>query len=274
MLSWFRMPVGFDNTLWASQILQGMAITYAVEHWRRSMPRGMGTLYWQINDTWPVASWSSIDYYHRWKALHYMARRFFAPVLVSGVEDPDTGTVDIHVTSDLPDPREMRLRWIVTDAFGRELVSGEKAIRTPRQAGRKVHTLRLRSILAQRSARDVLVWLELSDGDGLVSENLVMFARPKHLDLSQSPGVTARVQKRASSTFLVTLTCSAAALWTWFDLSECDFRAQDNFVHLRPGSSRTIVVRPRENMGVKQFREQLQVRSVVDLGGNRVSQQG
>ena len=51
------------------------------------MPQGMGTLYWQLNDCWPVASWSSIDYFHRWKALHFMARRFFAPVLVSAVED-------------------------------------------------------------------------------------------------------------------------------------------------------------------------------------------
>ena len=61
MLDWFRMPDGFDMTLWVSQILQGMAIKYAVEHWRRSMPRGMGTLYWQLNDCWPVASWASID---------------------------------------------------------------------------------------------------------------------------------------------------------------------------------------------------------------------
>ncbi len=66
MLDWFRMPSSFDMTLWASQILQGMAITYAVEHWRRSMPRGMGTLYWQLNDVWPVASWASIDFHGRW----------------------------------------------------------------------------------------------------------------------------------------------------------------------------------------------------------------
>ena len=79
MLSWFKLPVGFENTIWTSQILQGTAIKYACEHWRRSMPRGMGTLYWQLNDNWPVASWSSIDYFGRWKALHYMAAKFFAP---------------------------------------------------------------------------------------------------------------------------------------------------------------------------------------------------
>ena len=88
MMDWFRLPTKFDMTLWLSQILQGVAMKYAVEHWRRSMPRGMGTLYWQLNDCWPVASWSSLDYFGRWKALHYMARKVRRrPLPVSGVAE-------------------------------------------------------------------------------------------------------------------------------------------------------------------------------------------
>jgi beta-mannosidase len=68
------------------------------------MPREMGTLYWQLNDNWPVASWSSIDYQGCWKATNYMAKHFFAPLLVSGVEDAEKGTVEVHVTSDLLKP--------------------------------------------------------------------------------------------------------------------------------------------------------------------------
>lgn len=74
----FLYPKNFESLLYVSQVLQGMAIKYGVEHWRRKRGRCMGALYWQINDNWPVASWSSIDYYGRWKALHYMARHFFA----------------------------------------------------------------------------------------------------------------------------------------------------------------------------------------------------
>jgi beta-mannosidase len=59
----------------------------------------MGSLYWQLNDTWPVASWASLDYHGRWKALHYTARNFYAPVLVSGVEDMEKGTVELRVRS-------------------------------------------------------------------------------------------------------------------------------------------------------------------------------
>ena len=79
----FKYPKDFKSLLYVTQILQGMAIKSGVDHWRRNRGRCMGTLYWQINDNWPVASWSSIDYYGRWKALHYMAARFYAPVAVS-----------------------------------------------------------------------------------------------------------------------------------------------------------------------------------------------
>lgn len=79
----FKYPKDFKSLLYVTQILQGMAIKSGVDHWRRNRGRCMGTLYWQINDNWPVASWSGIDYYGRWKALHYMAKKFYAPVTVS-----------------------------------------------------------------------------------------------------------------------------------------------------------------------------------------------
>ena len=79
----FCYPSDFEQFLYVSQVLQAMAIQYGVEHWRRNRGRCMGTLYWQLNDNWPAASWSSIDYFGRWKALHYLARRFFAPMASS-----------------------------------------------------------------------------------------------------------------------------------------------------------------------------------------------
>ena len=78
----FLYPNDFDTTLYASQLLQAEAIRYGVEHFRRNRGRCMGTVIWQLNDCWPVASWASIDYCGRWKALHYYAKRFFAPVTI------------------------------------------------------------------------------------------------------------------------------------------------------------------------------------------------
>ena len=90
----FRYPKDFESLLYMTQVLQAVAIKSGVEHWRRNRGRCMGTLYWQINDNWPVASWSSIDYYGRWKALHYMACRFYEPVAGSIVRIADTDTAE------------------------------------------------------------------------------------------------------------------------------------------------------------------------------------
>ncbi|MEJ2212228.1 MAG: glycoside hydrolase family 2 protein, partial [Anaerolineae bacterium] len=94
MLDTFRLPHDFESLVYLSMVLQAEGIRYGVEHWRRhtqrvsSTRRISGTLYWQLNDCWPVASWSSLDYYGRWKALHYAARRFYAPLLLSIEDDP------------------------------------------------------------------------------------------------------------------------------------------------------------------------------------------
>ncbi|MCJ7825449.1 MAG: glycoside hydrolase family 2 protein, partial [Anaerolineales bacterium] len=83
MLDNFRLPKDFPALVYLSMVLQAEGIRYGVEHWRRHPRRVSGTLYWQLNDCWPVASWSSLDYFGRWKALHYAARRFYAPLMLS-----------------------------------------------------------------------------------------------------------------------------------------------------------------------------------------------
>jgi beta-mannosidase len=265
MLDWFRLPSGFDESLWTSQILQGMAIKYAVEHWRRSMPRGMGTLYWQLNDTWPVASWSSIDYHHRWKALHYMARKFFAPVLLSGLEDIEARNVEVHLTSDAPAAQSLTLRWVITDARGTEIETGEKQVETRANANKSVHTLELAQLIDRQTERDLIIWLEAYDKSVLIAENLVTFARPKHLALSHEPGISWDVEPGADSCFTVTLRAERAALWTWIELSDADLRADDNFFHLRPGAPRVVTFTPSEELSAKDIEAQLQVRSLIDL---------
>jgi beta-mannosidase len=79
----YLYPKDFEHLIYTSQLLQADAIRYGVEHWRRNRGRCMGAIVWQLNDIWPVASWSSIDYFGRWKALHYAEKRFFAPILIS-----------------------------------------------------------------------------------------------------------------------------------------------------------------------------------------------
>jgi beta-mannosidase len=264
MLDWFRLPEGFENTLWTSQILQGMAIKYACEHWRRSMPRGMGTLYWQLNDTWPVASWSSIDYHGRWKALHYMARHFFAPLLVSGHEHPESGTVDIHVTSDLLEDCKGSLRWTVTDVSGNTLETDQQAVKIVANTNQMVRTLDVSKLLAERGIRDLLVWLELSSPDQETSRNLITLTRPKHLELSNDPGIKISLEPAGESIFKLTMTAEHPALWCWLEFEGRDARCSDNFFHLRPGVPLDITVQMEDSLPLNTLREKIICRSLVD----------
>jgi beta-mannosidase len=94
----FLYPKDFESLLYVTQVLQGMAIKFGVEHWRRHRGRCMGAVYWQLNDDWPVASWASIDYFGRWKALHYMAKNFFAPV--AGSISRTENTIEAHIQNE------------------------------------------------------------------------------------------------------------------------------------------------------------------------------
>lgn len=263
MLNWFRLPTSFDMTLWLSQILQGMAMKYAVEHWRRGRPRGMGTLYWQINDCWPVASWSSIDYHGRWKALHYMARRFNQPVLISAVEDAATGKVEVHLTNDLRAPSAGQIIWRLTDVAGNVLARGRFSASVPPLATALIHTLDLSKYIATHGLRDLMLWIEYTVKGRPVSTNFATFARPRHLELAD-PRIVLDVTAVGNNQFAVTLTAAKPALWVWLEVAGVDATFSDNFMHLFPNAPYHVVVSPAKPMTLKQFTRALTARSLVD----------
>jgi beta-mannosidase len=263
MLDWFRVPRDFDSTLWLSQVLQGMAMKYAVEHWRRSMPRGMGTLYWQLNDNWPVASWSSIEYPGRWKALHYMARRFYAPVLVSALEDAEAGTAEIHVTNDLQRPFAGTVRWDLTTARGRRVLGGTVRARVPAVASRRLRTLDFSEQARKLGREDLLLWLRLERAGQCVSENLVLFARPKRLALAD-PCLRLKVRRLRPREFAVSVSARAPTPWAWLDWRGGEARFSDNFFPVRPGMPVTVTVAPERDATVADVNERLVARSLLD----------
>lgn len=140
----FRYPTSFGTLLYASQLLQAEAIRNGVEHLRRNRGRCMGALYWQLNDIWPVASWSSIDCYGRWKALHYVAKRFFSPVLISCRETGETDTMpsvnaepglfdyetkaELTVHNDTRMPLSGSVVWALRDTKGSVLKEGREEV--------------------------------------------------------------------------------------------------------------------------------------------------
>ena len=264
MLSWFQLPTSFDNLLWLSQVLQGLGMKYAVEHWRRSMPRGMGTLYWQINDCWPVASWSSIDYAGNWKALQYMAKDFFAPLLVSAIEDPKAGTVEVHVTSDLLQETSGTIHWTLTDTSGKVLAENRLSRSIIAAcADTKVCELNVADHLKEYGGRNLLMWLELEVDETVVSQNFVSFIRPKHLTL-QKPELQAEVKEQGKGNFVITLSAKHPALWVWPDLPGVHASYSQRFFHVRPGQRVEVLVHPEHHMSLEQFEASLNVSSLVD----------
>jgi beta-mannosidase len=119
MFRYFRFPTDFANFCYVSQIQQGLAIKTAVEYWRSLKPHCMGTLYWQLNDTWPVASWSSLDHGGGWKAMHFMAKRFYAPVAVMALPDKKTGGIVVKAVNDRLTKQKLSLKLTVLDPAGK-----------------------------------------------------------------------------------------------------------------------------------------------------------
>ncbi len=234
LLDWFRLPSRFEDLIQVSQILQGLAIKYAVEHWRRNMPRCMGALYWQLNDCWPVASWASIDHLHRWKALHYEARRFFAPVLVSAVEDPDNRKVEVFVTSDGREPVPATLSWSLESVHGTLLESGERPFSLPTAGTESLGHLDFARSTESLPASDLMLFLHVRTHDKTVSRNLVTFVRPKHLAL-QNPSLRWSFEGTG-----IRVQAENPALWVWIEGDDPDIRWSDTFFHLQAGESRLI----------------------------------
>jgi len=246
-----------------SQILQGMAIKYACEHWRRAMPRGMGTLYWQLNDCWPVASWASIDSLGRWKALHYMAKNFYAPLLVSGLEDLDAGTVEVHVTSDAMEDTAGKVTWLLSDVQGETLATGALETAIPAHADTLAQTIDVGPYLAKQGKRDLMMWLELIIDGEVVSTNFVPFARPKHYELAQ-PDIQVAVSGGRREPLTIRLESDKPALWVWLELRDLGAVFSDNFFHLVPGRPVEITVDPWGEITAESLRQQLVVKSLVD----------
>jgi beta-mannosidase len=263
MLDWFRLPTSFDATLYLSQILQGMAMKYAVEHWRRAMPRGMGTLYWQVNDCWPVASWASIDYHGRWKALQYMARQFYAPILISAVEDAATGKVEIHLTNDTLRATTGNVSWRLTDVEGKSLARGKRAIGVDALTSAVVDKLDLGGHLQKHGARRLMLWVEYTVKGKRVSTNFATFARPKHLELAD-PGIALLVESLGNNQYAVTMTAAKPALWAWLELDGMDAKLSESFVHLFPNTPQRVVVTPSKPVTAKQLAKALRARSLYD----------
>jgi beta-mannosidase len=185
----FLYPTDFDTLLYASQLLQAEAIKYGVEHFRRNRNRCMGAVYWQLNDIWPVASWASIDYFGRWKALHYYARRFFQPLAISCLEEglltqdqninaePYTlkKSIRLCVENETFEKKNLAVRWEIRDLNAKVLRQEQITVSADRFSSRWLPKVDLPEL----AINDQYISFHLFEGTDMVSEGTVILSLPK-----------------------------------------------------------------------------------------------
>jgi beta-mannosidase len=259
---YFNEPKDFETTLWLSQILQAYGIKIGAEYWRQTMPKSMGCVFWQYNDIWPGMSWSSVDYFGRWKALHYLARKFYSPILVSGLENLQARKLDLFVTNDLLEAKDGKVSWKAAGLKGEILAGDSFHVDLPSRKSLNVKTLDFEDLINKFGANGFLTWLNLDIGGQIVSENLVLFTLPKEYPLAD-PALDIRVDETGGG-FAVTVTARNPALWVWAGLENADAKYDDNFFHLAPESPKKILVCPASSLSKGEFVRQLRVRSLFD----------
>lgn len=252
MCRYFRFPKGFAEMVYLSQIQQGLAIKTAIEYWRSTKPRCMGTLYWQINDTWPVHSWASLDYGGQWKPLHYMAKRFFNPVnlvavpVTSGAEN-SRGTPVEGAT-----PTEIQFK-AVNDAPEAAAISFE--VLAVNMAGKKRSVLKGRANVSPSAAKlvgkvkmdkindDEFLFIEWKDAKGrLLGENDFFPRAYKYFDVPDAKIKSAWSSVDGKPT--LTLTADAPAFFVSATV-EAPGYFSDNAVTLVPGRETKLTFIPR-----------------------------
>lgn len=257
----YLYATSFDALVYVSQILQADAIRLGVEHLRRNRGRCMGSIYWQVNDCWPVASWSSIDYCGRKKALHYAARGFFAPVLLSAHDDGYD--VTLNVSNETRQPFSGTIRYGIYDTSFAEIWSESMAVEVGALRARDVALVELEAHVRGRE-RDCFFAYQLYDADGqLLSDRSLLFTQPK-LFYFREPHFTARLSKTSVDTVKIEVSAETYAKAVQIDFDGIDLTFSDNFFDIT-STAPVVVTAFCENPSIENLAALIRFKSVYDV---------
>ncbi|MFC4778719.1 glycoside hydrolase family 2 protein [Paenibacillus sp. GCM10023252] len=230
---YLQQPKDFPAFLYMSQMLQAEAMKMAIEAHRRHKPYTMGTLYWQMNDCWPVASWASMDYYGRWKASQYYIRNSFQDVLLS-VDDREDGRIDIHLVSDLTEAMRGQLRIRLSDFSGSVWKDLTFNVVAGPDSAQIVYTSTSADLLDGHPCTELVLVAELLGEDGRsIDRKFHYFATAKQLQLLPAELIIHQEQSSGQALFY-TVETNTLARGVWLD-ADTEGVFSDNFFDLLPG---------------------------------------
>jgi beta-mannosidase len=260
MLREYPQPKDFESFLYVSQVLQAEGIKIGAEHLRRLRPRCMGSLYWQINDCWPVASWSSIDFYGRWKALQFYARRFYNDILISPNEED--GYINVYVVSDRTESVTAEILVRLMDFSG----TAVKEVRATQEisplSSTVAFSLNRDEFIAGADTKEVFLNCVLSVDGRQVSDNRLFFHPIKELALP-TPDIKVYLWETPGgySLFLTTARF-AKAVYLRSDDPEITFG--DNFFDLPPGTPKEVTVYTDYRISARELMQKIKVKSLME----------
>lgn len=256
---YFKYPKDLDSLVYVSQLSQAEAVTMGIEHWRRNRGRCMGSTYWQVNDNWPVASWSSVDYYGRWKALHYAVKRAYGNVLVSF--DGDSKTAETHLSNESRETAKGTLEWKFLDLSGNIIDKGSSKA----EAGPFTSVLLVKhdfsGELTENRNRERYITFTFTEEDGNKHRGSHFFAPYKYLKL-EDPELSVEISETIES-YLFTIKSEKPAIYAELDFTEIDAVFSDNYFHMYGGETKAVSI-DKADFKLEQLREQITVRSLFD----------
>ncbi|MBN2155866.1 MAG: glycoside hydrolase family 2 protein [Candidatus Lokiarchaeota archaeon] len=269
----FSMPKEFEKQVILSQITQAEAMKYGVEHWRRYRNdlRCMGSLYWQLNDCWPVASWSSLDYFGRWKALHFFARRFYAPLLPIILDQ--SNNVEFWVVNDTKSEQMLAISYCICDSKGIILSRNKEST----EESHLIPALSSKLILIQefknkpRNKNQLMIIVRMKDDEGKIYENFHLLGRPKDLQL-QKPDFRVELiaDKSRKNSCRIHIMTDKVAPYVFIESTKFDLIPSDNFFLMEPNYEKTIEIKlnpflQKTETTTREIFDSLRIKSLWDL---------
>ncbi len=249
-------PKTFADFVYLSQLMQADGIELAATHLRASRPQSMGSMYWQLNDVWPGASWASVDWFGRWKALQFHAKRFYAPLGLSLLRKD--GVTEAHILSDLTTAKDLTWRLRTLDFSGKVLAEKTGAVTVAPLSSPSIGSYRDADLLAGGAPEMTQTVLELLDGGKVVAKTFGYTAATKALHWSD-PKLKATIAPAAAGGYDITVTAAAAARGVWLDTGEIAADLSDNSFDMTGGETVTVHVTTAATLS--QVRKALTVRS-------------
>lgn len=257
----FRLPEKFEDTVYLSQIVQSECVRDATEHWRRNRGRCNGSMYWQLNDCWPVLSWSSIDYYGGYKALQYTARHFNAPLTASACESKNG--VELHIINDKDKPFKGNIEYTLYTFHGKKLASGRAVADCPAASARKVCSPDIKGRLRHYRHNCVLQYSLKGADEKVVCTRTVLFKAEKKLalpdpslalDISVNAGVASiKVRAEKYARYVKLFAKGVAQPFS------------DNYFDLVAGEEKTVTLPLPDGTDAEQAKQIISVTSIAGI---------